>query len=38
MMVEAFAQIDKEAIDSICGMTMKAARSCPKAIRGITTP
>jgi hypothetical protein len=33
MMVEAFAQIDKEEIDPILSITTKAAASCPQAIR-----
>ena len=36
MMVEALAQIDKEAIDPILSITTKATRSCPQAIREIT--
>ena len=36
MMVEAFAQIDKEEIDPILSITTKAALSCPQAIRKIT--
>ena len=38
MMVEAFAQIDKEEIDPILSITTKAASSCPQAIREITPP
>jgi hypothetical protein len=36
MMVEAFAQIDKEEIDPILSITAKAACSCLQAIREIT--
>jgi putative transposase len=36
MMVEAFAQINKEEIDPTLSITTKAARSCPQAIQKIT--
>lgn len=37
VMVEALAQVDREEIDPILGITTNAARSCPQAIRE-TTP
>lgn len=38
MMVEAFAQVDKEEIDPILSMATKAAWSCPQAIRETAPP